>query len=162
MHRWRLRKWGNLGTAEQVKFYPAKETKDPKPSCEVDGCDRPRKGSRFCHLHSERLRRTGEVGPVGPMRVKGSGTSTKEGYRRIWVGGRRVMEHVAVMEDHLGRRLTGGENVHHRNGITSDNRIENLELWVKMQPTGQRVSDLVEFVVNHYRDDVLAALHKEK
>jgi hypothetical protein len=31
-----------------------------------------------------------------------------------------------------------------------------------MQPTGQRVSDLVEFVVNHYRDDVLAALHKEK
>jgi hypothetical protein len=54
-----------------------------------------------------------------------------------------VFEHILVMEDLLGRHLLPGESVHHRNGVRSDNRPDNLELWTRPQPSGIRAADAV-------------------
>jgi HNH endonuclease len=56
-----------------------------------------------------------------------------------------VFEHILVMEELLGRHLRQDESVHHRNGVRNDNRPENLELWIRPQPSGIRVQDAVDW-----------------
>lgn len=77
----------------------------------------------------------------GYVRITGF-SPAREGRDRV-----DQFEHTVVMSALLGRTLLAHENVHHKNGDRQDNRPENLELWSRMQPPGQRVSDKVSWAV---------------
>lgn len=135
--------------------------------CVIEGCVRKSFNGRtgLCSMHQTRLDVHGDPGGPDPM-PNGSSKEwrvDKHGYvrRRKYLGnsvGVWETQHRLVMEEVLGRPLRKFENVHHINGIRDDNRPENLELWVKPQPPGQRASDLAEWVVEMYPELVEAAL----
>ena len=120
--------------------------------CTEPGCTNRHAGRGFCKKHLQQKRRAGVLPPVDPNWRKlpkgqkayhGDGVSiTSSGYRRIRRGPNDwVLEHRLVMEKMLGRYLLPSEQVHHKNGVRDDNRPENLELWVKKQPPGQRAHE---------------------
>lgn len=129
--------------------------------CSVDGCDRSHKTRGYCNMHYLRIKQRGDVGPAG--RIERGRYKDSSGYIVVRKSGnRKILEHRLVMEQILGRELAAWENVHHKNGIRDDNRPENLELWCKPQPQGQRPTDLVAWVVEHYRPHVEAALRASR
>jgi hypothetical protein len=137
---------------------PVRRRKRQGKRCAVVGCELRPKARDLCSTHYARFL-AGDVrpeDPIKPKRPRGGGWTDSHGYRRI--GDQR--EHRIVMEQHLGRELDSSEHVHHINGDRSDNRTENLELWVvRRQPPGQRVSERVEDAVallERYRPDLLA------
>lgn len=132
--------------------------------CIFSGCGRKKYNRSYCSSHLAQLRRGGLL---KPLQVKSPGTwrkwhVTNQGYiartrtnpetgKRDWQS-----QHRYVMEQHLGRELKDRESVHHKNGVKTDNRIENLELWEVSQTPGQRVSDKIKEalrILREYGDD---------
>lgn len=144
-HAWRQEKYGDPLGVDPRKI--------PK-TCTIDGCDGEFWAKGLCNLHYSRLREHGDPGEAGRRRTRSGEGGYRQGYHVV--AGRKT--HRVIMEEILSRPLRAFENVHHKNGIRSDNSPENLELWTKAQPCGQRPQDLVGWVVEHYRGEVEAEL----
>lgn len=130
-----------------------------RAACSVEGCIRPHRARTYCALHLQRYYRYGDPGPAFSMNWGNDRRATTNGYITLTVHGRRISEHRYVMEQTLGRRLLPGENVHHINGVKTDNRSENLELWVTQQPAGQRIEDQVAWateILSRYASHALS------
>jgi len=111
-----------------------------KRVCEMPGCNGTYQAKGMCCYHYNQSR-SGGIKPRQDRRAKGTGTLHVDGYWLVTVGGKQVLEHRVVMEAIIGRPLLKHESVHHKNGDRLDNHPDNLELWSKSQPTGQRVLD---------------------
>jgi hypothetical protein len=161
-HYTRLRKFGDVQAHLPLGPYRVK-------GCVVEGCEEPHTCRGYCRSHYYRFRRHGDPLAGQPRRKRRGeeGWKGNSGYVSVHIPDHPnaskqgvVLQHTLVMSQVLGRPLRKGENVHHKNGIRDDNRPENLELWRRGQPPGQRVADQIAWAIELlglYAPDLLAS-----
>jgi hypothetical protein len=141
------RRWSRTGNARDSKIL----TRLPVSGiCSVETCEKEVRCAGMCNAHYLRKQKGNDMSkPIRERAANGAGSRwiNNNGYVVLTLPGQkgRKMEHRLVMENILGRKLRSNENVHHINGVKNDNRPENLELWIKSQPAGQRIKDIVKW-----------------
>lgn len=136
------------------KSYYIKGRKHYKGKCDFCGKEYDGIGKKYC---SHRCSTTASwkngsirsnIGLVGSKSLHWrGGRAIRNGYVFVYVGsGKYLGEHRIVMEKNLGRKLTQNEQIHHINGIKTDNRLENLQIVVKKVHYGK-----VECPMCHYK-----------
>jgi hypothetical protein len=123
----------------------------------VSGGNLVREYTKSCGcLRKCRSKRKRFIGTQGYVLICNSthANSQKNGY---------INEHTFVMSEFLGRPLIKGETVHHKNGIKTDNRIENLELRTRhSHAPGQSVPDMISFCIEYLKQYQPEALSEKE
>lgn len=120
-------------TGDETKVRPRGGEREAK-YCTIEGCSSPHRAKGYCFYHYSLWKRNGS--PERLPKKKGWGTGQpwlkerKEGGydRMIHRDGKSIKEHRYIMEQHLGRKLSPDEYVHHKDGDPLNNDINNLEI----------------------------------
>lgn len=83
--------------------------------------------SRLYKFYGLKSRSLSDAGKARYRMIK-KGTIDKDGYKLIWMNGKKIREHRYVWEQKHGS-ISKGYDIHHINRIRDDNRIENLALY---------------------------------
>lgn len=94
-------------------------------------------------------------------KAKGVNHYNWQGGRRIYRGyvyicppggGKAVLEHRYLMEQHLGRKLTKQETIHHLNARKDDNRISNLAIVNNSEHPRGKADNYHKHYINRIRE----------
>lgn len=145
-------------TGDPLGTLPSRWSEYEKPVCKATDCKELAHSLGYCRTHHRRFKKYGDpLAGVWHKRKKGEGKKWHQAQSGYIVRfepenpnaspNGQVYQHRHVMSQILGRPLRGGESVHHKNGNRTDNRPENLELWVRGQPAGQRIEDVARWSI---------------
>lgn len=145
-------RWLKYGEPQKGGTYKSKKPAE----CIVEGCCKSVVAIGYCASHYSMFRKHGDpLVRSDWFNKRFEKIINDQGYVEVYVGSKhpmakgdgRALEHRLVMSEKIGRPLRPNESVHHINGDKKDNRSENLQLWVKTHPSGQRPEDLVAWAL---------------